>query len=212
MRIKSLEYGPETGLTAVCTFRYHDENPGVLSVIFPGQAYYKDAPLMWYSAISAFEAGSDTLSLEYTFQAAKANTKTVTLESSIEDMLKFLEDFLSEHQYGKLIFIAKSIGTDIVTRICSHKFREVGNFIFQTPLKHTIDFMNSAANMLVLVGEDDPLFDAQDIELVSNPGHLRLITFPEANHILEVEGNYRKSLEYLNKLASETYSFVRNLE
>ena len=209
VRVKNLEYGPKPGTTAVCTFRYHEEKPGVLTVIFPGQAYYKDAPLMWYSAISAFEAGSDTLNLEYTFQARTADSSPVSLETSVEDLLLFLEGFLGEHPYRKLIFIAKSIGTDVVTRVCRRQFKEVEDFIFQTPLMNTIDFMNSARNMLVLVGEDDPIFGAEDIERIANHENLRLITFPEANHILEVEGNYRKSLEYLNKLASETYSFVR---
>lgn len=211
MKIETVRYESNLGRPVEYTYRRHEEQSDILSVVFPGLAYYKDAPLMWYSAISAFEAGSDALNLEYGFQSNRSSATDSAIEETIREVSVSLHDFLKEHQYRKVIFISKSIGTYMVSKLCSDSFNTVQDHIFQTPLQPTVEFMQHTKNALVLVGENDPAFGASDMEKIRNLGNLRLVTFPEANHIMEVSGDYSKSLEYLVKVTSETFSFVENV-
>lgn len=211
MKIVTVHCESSLGRPAEYTYRHHEDRSDVLSVVFPGQGYYKDAPLMWYSSIPAFEAGSDVLNLEYGFQANRSAVTDSALEAAIGEITAFLQDFLGKHHYRKVIFISKSIGTYLVSRLCSNTFHTVQDHIFQTPLEPTVEFMRNTKNALVLVGENDPAFGVSDIEKIRNLGNLRLVTFPKANHVLEVVGDYSKSLEYLMNAASETFSFVEKI-
>lgn len=195
MKIKTVLSSQGKGKRAQYTYRYHESPAGTLSVVFPGQAYFKDAPLMWYSAMAAFEAGSDVLSLEYGFQADRSEATGSAVEESMEEISAALQDFLKEHKYRDVIFISKSIGTYIVSRLCSDSFTTVRNHIFQTPLEPTVEFMQSTENILVLVGDSDPAFGADDMDKIRDRDNIRLVIYPGANHLLEVGGNYSKSLE-----------------
>lgn len=208
MKISSIMCESSLGRPAEYTYRYHETVPDVLTVIFPGQAYFKDSPLMWYSALSAFEAGSDVLSVEYGFQSNRKDPTEDILELTNAEISEFLHSFLEEHHYEEVIFISKSIGTFLVSRLCKNSFKEVKKHILQTPLKPTIQFMNSTEKALVLVGDEDPAFGPEDRNQLKQGENIRLVLFPGANHIMEVSGNYRKSLEYLDTVASETFKFT----
>ncbi len=199
------------GRPSLYTYRYHEEPSKVITLIFPGQGYLKDAPLMWYSAMAAYEAGSDTLSLEYAFQANRTNVTQANLEISASEIRDFLSNFLEENTYNEVIFLGKSIGTNIVSRICGGNFRNPKNYIFQTPLKSTLDFILSAENILVLVGDNDPAFDIDAIRIISNKNNIHAVVFPDANHLLEVEWDFKKSLHNLELATEETYSFVERI-
>lgn len=208
MIVENPEYPSKLGRPVTYTLRRHEDSVNTLTVIFPGQAYFKDAPLMWYSALAAFEAGSDTLALEYDFQSNHTGVDGDSLNQTCEEVITSLEQFLDSRDYSKLIFISKSIGTLIVSRICENHFSQVVGHIFQTPLRPTVEFMRNSSRMLVLVGDRDPAFGHQDMARIQNLKNIALVTFSGADHLLEVKGNFARSLEYLEKVSRETFNFV----
>ncbi len=208
MNIKTIQIDSSHGKPAEYTYRCHEKPAEILTVIFPGQAYYKDAPLLWYSAIPAYEAGSDVLSIEYGFHANRGGSTNSDIGETVEEISGALKNFLNKHRYRKVIFISKSIGTYIVSILCQKTFSNVKDHIFQTPLEPTVEFIQTTPNALVLVGDNDPAFGSGAMAKIRGRENVRLVSFPDANHVLEVAGNYARSLEYLTKVASETFGFI----
>lgn len=211
MNIEHIEYPSRLGRPVRYTYRHHDKKSEVLTVIFPGLAYFSDAPLMWYSILPAYEAGSDVLSLEYDFQSNRVEPGQDSFDATVSEIESSLDGFLNQHEYRELVFISKSIGTLFVSKLCTGKFKEVKNHIFQTPLRPTIDFMKNAQNILVIVGDSDPAFVKEDISKIEGEDQIQLFVLSGADHLLEIKGNYLASIEHLRKVASETHTFIRKI-
>ncbi len=207
MNLQNIEVKSKLGKPASYTYRQHTRDSRTLAVIFPGQAYYKDSPLMWYSAISAFQAGLDTLSVEYGFHANRIATARNMLDTSIDEAASALGNLQKSKNYENVVFIAKSVGTVIAERIAREKIEGVRDFIFLTPLPQTVQFIRDAKNMLVVVGTSDPLFSEVDIAGISGMHNVSIVKLDGADHLLEVEGNYEKSLEYLRESMTACHNF-----
>ncbi len=207
MDIENLNVESKLGRSASYPHRHHLEDKSSLAVLFPGLAYTKDSPLMWYSAIAAYEAGYDTLSIEYGFQANHVNATRDAIELSIEEAKTTLKALQKKKGYRHFIFISKSIGTVISQGIPEISGIQVNDFIFMTPLSQTVTFIKSAGRILVLVGTADPAFRDSDIEQITGLKNVSIVTFPDADHSLEVEGDYGKSLSYLKKATDSCFNF-----
>lgn len=209
MNFESIEVESKYGRSASYSYRWYSPDSDSLSVIFPGQAYFKNSPLMWYSAISAFQAGFDTLNIEYGFQANRASSSEDVISNSISEIVTALEGLQRKKNYRRIIFIAKSIGTLISQQFPEFSETEVNDFIFLTPLSQTVPFIRNAENMLVLVGTADPLFRETELTEISGLKNVSVVTFLEANHLLEVEGDYAKSLTYLKEASEACFNFCK---
>ena len=208
MEIENLEFESKLGKPAIYTFRSHRGGSRFLTILLPGQAYYKDAPLMWYSALAAFQAGTDTLNVEYNFQANRNSPGKFTLGSTLVELRSSLESFLSNHEYETIIMISKSIGTHFASEMGKIGNQVIKRHIFLTPLKSTIEFMKDTPEMLVMVGEKDPLFGEEDVNKVRGIRNVLAITFPDADHLMEVRDDYNASLRILEQVARECGTFV----
>ncbi len=208
MNVEELEFESRLGRPAAYTYRYHDKEKKNLVILLPGQAYYKDAPLMWYSAIAAYQAGADTLNVEYGFHANRNSSDRSTLGSTLEELRSSLESFLSNHSYETIIMISKSIGTHFASEIGKIGNHAIKRHIFLTPLKSTIEFMKETPEMLVMVGEKDPLFGEGDVDKVKGMRNVLIITFPDADHLMEVRDDYDGSLRILEQVAQQCEAFV----
>ncbi len=208
MNAEELEFKSKLGRPAVYTYRFHEDKTRNLVILLPGQAYYKDAPLMWYSAMAAFQAGADTLNVEYGFHANKDLQPGSDEKSTLEELRSALQNFLSTHQYETIIMISKSVGTHFASEIGKIGNHDIKRHIFLTPLKDTIAFMQRSQEILVMVGEKDPLFREDDIRTVKEMANVQLITFPEANHLMEVKDNYGASIKIIEQVAQNCEAFV----
>lgn len=187
----------------------HSTKSSKLAVLFPGMAYPLDAPLMWYATRAAFDAGCDVLGVEYGYQANRAELDMDDLDYLIEETAGALNRMLSV-QYSQMVFIGKSLGTVVQTEILRELSSPVRNHVFLTPLKRTIPGMLRSENALVVVGDGDGAFKAEDVGEIAGASNIKLAVIPGANHGLEVD-NFRVSLDILKDVSVLCGDFCRDL-
>ncbi|GMA61731.1 hypothetical protein NZD89_18495 [Alicyclobacillus fastidiosus] len=199
------------GASASYKFFRHTEGSDRLAVLFPGHGYTLDAPVMWYVARAALEAGYDVLGVEYGFQANRAAVQADKIPTVAREVATGLERCLEGVSYGRYVFVAKSLGTDVARLTSSTVSFPVEGYIFLTPLPRTVPFIESSGSMLVLVGGYDPLFTDSDISRISALSHVTLQVFPEADHGLEIDGNVTQSLVTLQETTELCRDFLKSL-
>lgn len=190
-------------------YRKHSKPSDTLVVVFPGQAYKMDAPVMWYSSAAAIEAGMDVLGIEYSFQVDGASAQESTLTVVVEEVADALRLFLEKHKYGRLIFVAKSIGTEIVTEVLQYVDFVPSHYVFLTPLRSTLQFINKTGNMLVIVGDRDPVFSTENVRQICD--QQKVMVAKDANHILEIPGNLAGSLDILKNVSMELKNYFSSV-
>ena len=208
MNVENLEFKSKLGKSSIYTYRHHPGGSKYLAVLLPGQAYFKDAPLMWYTALAAFQAGADTLSVEYGYQANRIPLDQAKLKITVQELESSLNEFLSEHTYDFVIMISKSIGTQIASQLGEIGHLKIWRHIFLTPLRSTIDFMRNANEMLVMVGESDPIFSADDLRTIKSMKNVEVLSIPGADHIMEIRGDYGASLRVLENVADRCHNYI----
>ena len=179
-----------------------------LVVVFPGSNYPITAPLLHYARLAALERGLDVLSLEYGFQAHRGHMERNDIPVIAEEALQALSAV--PQSYETLVFVSKSLGTVVASQVQQHLPTPIRHQIFLTPLSAAIGAMGKTPHSLVIVGTADPLFDHDDVALVSDLNHVELHTVPYANHGLEVS-NYLGSLRILQDVAQWCDDFFQNI-
>lgn len=175
-------------------------NSSGLVVIFPGSRYPVDAPLLHYARRVALAHGFDVLSLEYGFQANRADVEREDFPSMADEAMQAIAQVARADE--PLIFVSKSLGTVVGTQVQQQlaSTRPMRHHIFLTPLPAAIDVMKQTDHAVVVVGTADPLFGSNDIKAVEALGHVDLHAVTDANHALEV-ADYRQSLLILQDVA-----------
>ncbi len=187
----------------------HPTGSSHLAVLFPGKGYTLDAPVMWYSAKAAFDAGCDVLEVEYGYQANRVELMIDELDSLVEETAATLNNLVN-NQYSNVVFIGKSIGTIVQTKVLQKLSFSVPNHIFLTPLKAIIPAIRDSKNALVIVGDRDSAFETSDITQVAGFSHVKLTVVPEADHGLETK-DYSVSIDILKQVAILCGDFCREL-
>jgi predicted alpha/beta-hydrolase family hydrolase len=201
VEVSLLEVPSRWGRPAIYQYRHHTDGSGRLAVIFPGYGYRLDAPLLWYAARAAADAGCDVLGVEYGFQANRAQMPMKELPQAVEEAAGALAGFFADHPYREVLVIAKSIGTRIATRIAEAGGLAAVASVYLTPLRATIEFMRRARRMTVVVGDRDDLFGPEDIARIAGVPGLDLHVIAGVGHDLEVEGDLARSIAILGEVA-----------
>jgi hypothetical protein len=187
----------------------HRTGSSHLAILFPGRNYTIDAPVMWYSARAAFDAGCDVLGVEYGYQANRTELDSNDLDYLVDEVAGALNNLMRD-QYSNVVFIGKSIGTIVQTEVLQKVAFPVRNHVFLTPLKDIIPVIRASKNALVLVGDHDKAFGRSDIAQITDLSNVKLRVFPGANHELE-NNDYRDSIDILKQIASSCEDFCRSL-
>lgn len=202
----SFDVPSKNGKPAIYTLRSHSEPSVNLLVSFPGMAYSMDAPLMWYTSLSALEAGYDVLGLEYSFQVRGNPGFNLDIETVVEEISDGLEKFLKEHSYRNIVFLSKSIGTVIAPGV-SEKMKIVPHAsVFLTPLERMLHHINSSKKVLSVIGDRDPAFPSRAVDQIKDRNSLMLVA--GANHSLEIPGSAAESIEIMGKIVERCKRFL----
>lgn len=205
----TFEATSKKGHPAIYSYRRHSIQADSIVIAFPGQAYYMDAPVMWYSSLAALESGYDVLGLEYSFQVRGNDDSGSNLPTVVKEVSDSLSRFFRDFHYKRIVFVAKSIGTVIASEVIQNLSLNLEGFIFLTPLERVIGFMNSTARKLIVVGDSDPAFPSAAVREVADQESVFLV--PDSNHILEVPGNSLRSIDNLKDITSRCGEFLRSL-
>ena len=195
-------------LPAKYNYLTHTSSSSSLAILFPGKAYPLDAPVMWYSAKAAFDAGCDVLGVEYGYQANRIDFDMDNLEYVIDEAAEALNKVLMTGKYSNVVLIGKSIGTLVQTKVLSKVSFQIRNHVFLTPLRPTIPAIREAENALVVVGDSDSSFGASDIAQITGLSGVKISIVPGADHGLETI-DYRNSIDILKQVAILCGDFCR---
>ena len=170
-----------------------------LCILFPGIGYHCDKPLLYYSSRLARSRGYEVRALRFTDfpSGAKGNEEKMRLAaahalSQSEEQLNGA-DFA---QYGRIVFIGKSIGTCacLAYREKMH-IQNVCGILF-TPLGFT--FEHDTTGFTALHGTADPWAKTEETERLCREKGVPLFEFQNADHSLET-GDTFTDLQTLQK-------------
>lgn len=178
----------------------------VLAVVFPGQNYSAERPLLDYAGKLAREYGCDLLLLEYGYQAARVSFKREEIDIVAEECKIALA---SLPDYEQLLFISKSMGTIIAGKVASEPgMGEKVSHLFLTPVPESLPFIRQSRGS-VIYGGSDPMFTGQHPAELSNMKQVRVYRIDDANHALEVD-SVNESLAVLLVIINFYHEFFRD--
>ncbi|WP_164669736.1 hypothetical protein [Virgibacillus doumboii] len=197
------------GVSIKNQFLKHEASSDCLAVFFPGKEYSCQGPLLHYTRKACLLSGCDTLSLTYGFQAANTSLTSDQIDDLVEDTLETIDSIAAE--YEKIIFVSKSLGT-LVAGIVSEKLnRKHIHHFFMTPIPKTIKYIENSTGYVV-VGDRDDLFSEENIEKINNIKGIKSLIIPGAKHSLELDDDYKKSLEILSLITDTCSDLVREVK
>lgn len=178
----------------------------VLAVVFPGQNYSAERPLLDYAGKLAREYGCDLLLLEYGYQAARVSFKREEIDIVAEECKIALA---SLPDYEQLLFISKSMGTIIAGKVASEPgVGEKVSHLFLTPVPESLPFIRQSRGS-VIYGGSDPMFTGQYPAELSSMKQVRVYRIDDANHALEVD-SVNESLAVLLVIINFYHEFFRD--
>lgn len=178
----------------------------VLAVVFPGQNYSAERPLLDYAGKLAREYGCDLLLLEYGYQAARVSFKREEIDIVAEECKIALASLAD---YEQLLFISKSMGTIIAGKVASEPgMGEKVSHLFLTPVPESLPFIRQSRGS-VIYGGSDPMFTGQHPAELSNMKQVRVYRIDDANHALEVD-SVNESLAVLLVIINFYHEFFRD--
>lgn len=187
-----------------------------LAVFFPGIGYTVDRPLLYYSQKLAKKYGYEIKLLPYDgFPDGVRGDKDKMVASfniALEKSKEMLDD-VDFNSYDEVLFIAKSVGTVVATKIAEELYsrdnlwRTKLRAVLYTPLEATFRFEIDSA--IVFSGMADPWVGGADttIPKICYDKGIKCITFEEANHSLET-GDIQRDLEYLSHILKMTEQYI----
>ncbi|KHL92789.1 hypothetical protein QW71_27045 [Paenibacillus sp. IHB B 3415] len=186
--------------------KYVAQGSKSLAVVFPGQNYSAERPLLEYAGKLAREYGCDLLLLEYGYQSARAAFKREEIDIVAEECKVALA---SLPEYEQLLFISKSMGTVIAGKVASETgIGEKVSHLFLTPVAESIPYVKQSRGS-VIYGGSDPLFTEQHSAELSGLKQVRVYRIDDANHSLEV-GSVNESLAVLLVIINFYHEFFRD--
>lgn len=178
----------------------------VLAVVFPGQNYSAERPLLEYAGKLAREYGCDLLQLEYGYQSARVAFKREEIDIVAEECKIALA---SLPDYEQLLFISKSMGTIIAGKVAADpKTGEKVSHLFLTPVPESLPFIRQSSGS-VIYGGSDPMFTGQYPAELSTMKQIRVYRIDDANHALEVD-SVNESLAVLLVIINFYHEFFRD--
>lgn len=144
----------------------HRQDPAVrrgLTVLFPGQAYSCERPLLHFARLAAQELGHDVLCLQYGFQASRSAGPDGDFETLAGEAGEAIAWALREvGQVPKVTIVAKSIGTFVTSKILQSGSLEARALLL-TPVERAASLVRDFSAKAV-IGTADPFFDRPGIQ------------------------------------------------
>ncbi len=167
-----------------------------LCVLFPGIGYHCDKPLLYYCARLARSRGYEVRPLGFDGFPTGAKGNDEKMRQAALHALRQSEEQLSAvsfPEYGRVVFIGKSIGTYAALAVNSRLGANACGVLL-TPLALT--FEQSASGFIALHGTADPWAATGEIKRLCSERGVPLYTYENADHSLET---------------GDTFSDIKNL-
>lgn len=179
-----------------------------LAVIFPGIGYHTDKPLLYYSRKLAVQYGYEIAEVPYGNFPGNVKGNREKMAQAFDTALAQAEELLDNicwEDYGKLLFISKSIGTAVAAAYAGRHHLETDN-IFFTPLEET--FLYAEQKGIVFHGTADPWAATPAVRSACREKGLPLFIVEKGNHSLET-GRVTRDLEHLYTIMEQVERYIQ---
>ena len=168
-----------------------------LAIFFPGIGYTHDKPLMYYSNKLASEKGYEIRCINY-FNLpdnVKGNLEKMknALQISYEQACEQLSD-INFSDYEEILIVGKSLGTVVAAKF-NYEHCQKARLVLYTPVEATFRFKINDA--VAFIGDNDSWSNLDNVKKLSKEANIPLYIYKDANHSLEVNGDYKLNLQYL---------------
>ncbi len=191
------------------------------AMVFPGLGYSCEMPLLFYTAQLLLQKGYDVLCVDYSYnKRAGAETGEAELERWLRSDVEEAYAALMKHQkYSSVVLVGKSLGTTGAAKLLeSGRAGKVSHVIWLTPLLNDTELLRSieanATNVksLFVTGSGDPHFNKDNLDSIAKSLDAQVLVFDGADHSLEMEDDYKNSLEALKTMLDHVEKFLSGLQ
>ena len=211
----SLRLTTADGRPLVHKFYRHPKDAAGLLVIFPGNHYGVDGPLLYYPSKLLGTQGWDTLAVSYGFQTAMREPFADGLESLVSECVTAITAAIDGRQYSRIGLIGKSLGAGVVAYLCGHRPELAGaRAAYLTPALGTpfFDpfFVKTSQPAYLAVGTHDRYYSAEVLERLQAQRPFELALIEGADHSLDISGDLPGSMEAAGRAVAGLVAFIRS--
>ena len=211
----SLPLTTADGRPLVHKFYRHPQAAAGLLVLFPGNHYGVDGPLLYYPAKLLGAEGWDTLAVSYGFQTAMREPFADGLENLIGECVTAITAAFEGRQYSRIGLIGKSLGAGVVAYLCAHRSElATARAAYLTPAIGTpfFDpfFVKTSQPAYLVVGTHDRYYSAAVLERLQAQRPFELVLIEGADHGLDVPGDLSASIEAAGRAVAGLLAFIRS--
>ena len=183
-----------------------------LALVLPGGGYGPAGSALRFPALALAQCGAEVCEVRY----RTAPPREFDLEAgrdfyfAARDQLQAIVD---EHQYTKVTFIAKSLGTMVLGAIGRElTLPAVVAAVWITPI-FSLDYVRNGAlargwRSLIVSGAADRYYDPRATDQVVSSLGADSVVLDGADHSLEVSGDVLATIEGMQRLASAVVDFA----
>jgi len=203
------------GRPLVHKFYRHPDNATGLLVLFPGNHYGVDGPLLYYPGKLLGAQGWDTLAVSYGFQTSMQEPFADGLESLVAECVAALAAAIEGRRYLRIGLIGKSLGAGLVAYLCAHRSElATARAAYLTPALGTpfFDpfFVKTSQPAYLAVGTHDRYYSAEAVERLQAQRPFELALIEGADHSLDVRGDLSASMRAAARAVNGLVAFIRS--
>jgi dienelactone hydrolase len=182
-------------------FQHPGDARGVF-IVFPGDNYGMDGPLLYYPSTYMYQTGWDTFAMTYGYQSQGGEFNIGEIPEIVEECSEAVRHILSARRYGRIALAGKSLGAGVVGVLCqSVPELSACSAIFITPPLSTPFFTPVFKELkqrsYLAVGTGDRYFDERILAELQERRDFQLHLIEDADHSLNVPGDLSRSLQVI---------------
>ena len=179
-----------------------------LCIVFPGRRYSVDRSLLYFPSSIIKNLGYEMIYLHY--DTYKENEDTNTVEKDTVNAYGYTLNRIKDinfDNYEKVIFLSKSIGTVVASKIKdSYKLKDAHQILI-TPLDETIPHITN--DDLIICGDKDSFLSDAKTKLAPYPN---TYIFPGFTHSLESKENYKLTIKTIADITTIVDIYLRSID
>lgn len=205
-RMETFTHESRFGVTTTHELLAQPQASDRLLVLLPGRGYTTDYPLFYYLRKAAFRLGWDVLSVQYGFQAARADLQAQDTPALVEETSQIVLPVI-RRGYARVCLAGKSLGTPLAAEIARQVQGAAVRLLMLTPIGGALHGLDGFPT-LALIGAADPIYAAEEVAAFAHHPTIRWRVFDKLNHSLEVSGDWHGSLAVLPEIIGVCASFL----
>ncbi len=176
-----------------------------LLVTIPGRGYLNSHPLLHYLTLIGTQRGYDVLQVRYSFQVFPR--VQVSLPDFMTDTRAAIRAALDQNHYTHLCIAGKSLGSPLAASLINEMAVDDKRLILLTPVQSAAQ-LAGIVRTLAIVGTADPAYNAAEVRDDARRPNIQWHVYPDLNHSLEYEADWRGSLRVLDEIMGLCEAFL----